>query len=129
MQINVVSAQPPIYQRICLMVQQIPPGRVATYGQIASLVGNCTARMVGYAMSALDGAGNVPWQRVVNSQGKISPRADSHSTARQRLRLIEEGILFDKQQRINLRHYRWAGPSLEWRLEHGFDPETSWHGE
>lgn len=126
---NSISAQQPIYQRICLLVQQIPPGSVATYGQIAVIVGNCTARMVGYAMATLDGKSNVPWQRVVNSQGKISPRADSHSTELQRLRLSEEGILFDAQQRINLRHYRWAGPSLEWRLEHGFDPEASWQGE
>lgn len=121
-----LSAQQPIYQRICLMVQQIPPGRVATYGQIAALVGNCTARMVGYAMSALDSNNDVPWQRVVNSQGKISPRGDSNSTELQRQRLIEEGIVFDGEQRINLRHYRWNGPALEWRLEHGFDPEASW---
>lgn len=108
------------------MVQQIPPGRVATYGQIAALVGHCTARMVGYAMASLDGDDNVPWQRVVNSQGKVSPRADSHSTEVQRLRLIEEGIVFDTQHRLNLRRYRWAGPALDWRLEHGFDPEASW---
>lgn len=126
MHINPVSAQQAIYQRICLMVQQIPPGRVATYGQIAALVGNCTARMVGYAMSALDGNHDVPWQRVVNSQGKISPRADSHSTELQHQRLIEEGIVFDGERRINLRRYRWGGPSLAWRLEHGFDPEVSW---
>ena len=111
------------------MVQQIPPGRVATYGQIAVLVGNCTARMVGYAMSSLDGTNDVPWQRVVNSQGKVSPRADSHSTEVQRLRLLEEGIVFDAEHRINLRRYRWTGPSLEWRLEHGFDPEASWREE
>ncbi|MCE7987795.1 MAG: cysteine methyltransferase [Caldilinea sp. CFX5] len=129
MYIDAELGQQPIYQRICLLVQQIPPGRVATYGQIAALVGNCTARMVGYAMSSLGGASHTPWQRVVNSQGKISPRADSQSTEVQRLRLIEEGILFDTQHRINLRRYRWAGPSLEWRLEHGFDPEASWHGE
>lgn len=108
------------------MVQQIPPGQVATYGQIAALVGNCTARMVGYALASLDGSSPVPWQRVVNSQGKISPRAESHSTALQRLRLLEEGITFDAQHRINLRRYRWAGPAIAWRLEHGFDPEASW---
>jgi methylated-DNA-protein-cysteine methyltransferase-like protein len=129
MAINAGSDEQPIYQRIGLMVQQIPPGRVATYGQIAVLVGNCTARMVGYAMSSLDGTNDVPWQRVVNSQGKVSPRADSHSTEVQRLRLIEEGIVFDAEQRINLRRYRWTGPSLEWRLEHGFDPEASWREE
>lgn len=116
----------PIYQRICLLVQQIPAGQVATYGQIAALTGHCTARMVGYAMAALDGGADVPWQRVVNAQGKISPRADSHSTEVQRLRLIEEGIVFDAAGSINLRRYRWPGPSVAWRLEHGFDPEASW---
>jgi len=82
--------------------------------------------MVGYAMASLAGNSNVPWQRVVNSQGKVSPRADSHSTEVQRLRLIEEGVAFDAHQRINLRRYRWAGPALAWCLEHGFDPEASW---
>jgi len=115
-----------IYQRICLLVQQIPAGQVATYGQIAALTGNCTARMVGYAMAALDGSAVVPWQRVVNAQGKISLRADSQSTASQRLRLMEEGIVFDATGRINLRRYRWPGPSVAWRLEHGFDPEARW---
>lgn len=116
----------PIYQRICLVVQQIPAGKVATYGQIAALTGNCTARMVGYAMAALDGSVDVPWQRVVNAQGKISPRADSDSTEAQRQRLREEGIVFDATGRINLRRYRWSGPSVAWRLDHGFEPETSW---
>ena len=122
---SVLSTQS-IYQRICLLVQQIPAGQVATYGQIAALTGNCTARMVGYAMAALDGSAAVPWQRVVNAQGKISPRADSQSTASQRLRLMEEGIVFDATGRINLRRYRWPGPSVAWRLEYGFDPEARW---
>ncbi|MEZ4729718.1 MAG: MGMT family protein [Caldilineaceae bacterium] len=69
------STNQPLYQRIYTMVQQIPPGQVVTYGQVAALVGNCTARMVGYAMAALDGSADVPWQRVINAQGKISPRA------------------------------------------------------
>lgn len=116
----------PIYQRICLVVQQIPAGQVATYGQIAALTGHCTARMVGYAMAALDGNVEVPWQRVVNAQGKISPRADSYSTEAQRQRLLEEGIVFEATGRINLRRYRWPGPSVAWRLEHGFDPASSW---
>lgn len=120
------STNQPLYQRIYTMVQQIPPGQVVTYGQVAALVGNCTARMVGYAMAALDGSADVPWQRVINAQGKISPRADSASTEQQRQLLIEEGIVFDPQGRVNLDHYRWAGPSVAWRLEHGFDPELQW---
>jgi methylated-DNA-protein-cysteine methyltransferase related protein len=122
-------AEQPIYQRIYLVAQQIPPGRVATYGQIALIVGNCTARMVGYAMAAMDEGTDVPWQRVINAQGKISPRADRLSTERQRLLLEEEGIVFDGQERVNLRHYRWPGPALGWLLEHNFDPEAHWREE
>ena len=56
------------------VVRQIPAGKVASYGQIAEIVGDCTARVVGYAMAAAPD--DVPWQRVVNAQGKVSPRAD-----------------------------------------------------
>ncbi len=62
----------PIYHRIYLVVRQIPRGKVATYGQIAVIVGGCTARMVGYALSATPQQSDVPWQRVINAQGKIS---------------------------------------------------------
>ncbi len=120
------TLQAPIYQRIYLVVQQIPPGQVATYGQIAAIVGGCTARMVGYAMAALAGDTQTPWQRVVNAQGKVSPRADSGSTSRQRLLLQEEGVQIDANERIDLRAYRWRGPSIGWLLEHGFEPTPSW---
>ncbi|MCB0061514.1 MAG: MGMT family protein [Caldilineaceae bacterium] len=116
----------PIYQRIYAVVRQIPPGTVATYGQIAAIVGNCTPRMVGYAMAALHGAGDVPWQRVINAQGKISPRADGASTAQQRLLLEEEGIVFRRNGQTDLRVYRWSGPSLAWLLEHGYEPTAEW---
>lgn len=129
MSTDLALAEQPIYQRIYLVAQQIPPGQVATYGQIALIVGNCTARMVGYAMAAVDGRAGVPWQRVINAQGKISPRADSLSTERQRLLLEAEGIVFDVQDRVNLRRYRWSGPPLAWLLEHHFDPEAQWHPE
>ncbi len=58
-----------LYNRIYLVVRQIPRGQVATYGQIATIVGNCTARMAGYAMAAAPD--DVPWQRVVNAKGKV----------------------------------------------------------
>ena len=63
-----------LYGRIYAVVHHIPPGQVATYGQIARMVGRCTARAVGYAMAALPCDTDVPWHRVINSQGKISPR-------------------------------------------------------
>ena len=68
-----------LYERIYAVVHHIPPGQVATYGQIARMVGRCTARAVGYAMAALPCDTDVPWHRVINSQDKISPRYGSYS--------------------------------------------------
>ncbi|MEZ4677888.1 MAG: MGMT family protein [Caldilineaceae bacterium] len=116
----------PTYLRIYAVVRQIPLGKVATYGQIAAIVGNCTARMVGYAMAALPGNSDVPWQRVINAQGKISPRSDSSGTEQQRLLLREEGIAFKANGATNLRLYRWPGPPLTWLLEHGYEPMPEW---
>lgn len=108
----------PLYARIYAVVRLIPAGMVATYGQIAAIVGGCTARMVGYAMAACPA--DVPWQRVVNAQGKISPRADHWGTEVQRLRLIEEGVEFDADFRIDLARVRWPGPDRAWLAEHGY---------
>src|SRR5690606_8611188 len=93
----------PLYLRIHAVVRQIPPGRVATYGQIAAIVGDCTPRMVGYAMASLPPRSDVPWHRVINAQGKISLRADGGGAVEQRARLEAEGIHFDADGRVNLR--------------------------
>jgi methylated-DNA-protein-cysteine methyltransferase-like protein len=114
------------YARVYAVVRQIPPGRVATYGQIAAIVGNCTARMVGYALASLPSDSDVPWQRVINAQGKISPRGDNLGAAVQQDLLEEEGVLFSPDRKVRLTAYRWAGPSLAWLLEHGYDPTPSW---
>ena len=116
----------PTYERVYLVVSQIPAGKVATYGQVASIVGNCTARMVGYAMAALPAGYDVPWQRVINAQGKVSPRARSESTALQRKLLEDEGVKFSAVDKVDFGRVRWEGPSLEWLLENGFDPGPSW---
>ena len=72
----------PIYSRIYAFLRQIPPGKVVTYGQVANLLGGCTARMVGYALAALPAGSDVPWQRVINHQGKISPHGAGFGSAR-----------------------------------------------
>lgn len=123
------SRHQPTYERVYLVVRQIPPGKVATYGQIASIVGRCTARMVGYAMAATPGDSGVPWQRVINAQGKISPRGSHLSAVEQRDLLEEEGVTFGPKGTIDFKRFRWPGPDLGWLLEHGFDPEGSWTGE
>ena len=117
------------YERIYAVVRQVPSGRVATYGQIAAIVGDCTARMVGYALAATPAGSDVPWQRVINAQGKISLRAASGENTLQRQLLEEEGVRFDAQNRVNFRQYRWPGPDLDWLLEHGYDPLPLWREE
>ena len=98
------------YQQIYAIVRQIPPGKVASYGQIAALVDRCTARMVGYAMHAigLEDA-DVPWQRVINSQGRISSHGDGIGTSLQRELLEEEGVVFDSTGRTDLKRFGWLG--------------------
>lgn len=97
------------YKRIYAVVRRIPRGRVATYGQIAELAGfDGHARQVGYALHALR-LNNVPWHRVVNAQGEVSPRSGSDSHELQRELLEAEGIEFDARGRIALTRFRWRG--------------------
>ncbi|MEN4099453.1 MAG: MGMT family protein [Anaerolineaceae bacterium] len=93
-----------LFPRIYAIVRQIPPGKVASYGQIASLAG-CTAREVGYAMAAVK-SDDIPWQRVINSQGKIS-LGEQAGGALQRQLLLDEGIQFDDRGRVNFKSYGW----------------------
>jgi methylated-DNA-protein-cysteine methyltransferase-like protein len=101
--------RPPLYQRIYEMVRQIPPGKVATYGQIARLVGGCTPRMVGFSMAALPEGTDVPWQRVINYKGKISPHGFGYGSALQRQLLEEEGVVFDLEGKVDFNTFGWLG--------------------
>jgi methylated-DNA-protein-cysteine methyltransferase-like protein len=103
------AAQDSVYARVYAVVRQIPRGKVATYGQIAKIVDRCTPRMVGYAMAALRGRADVPWQRVINSKGEVSTRSRGDGALRQRKLLEKEGIRFDPRGQVNLRKVRWAG--------------------
>lgn len=100
----------PLYEQIYAIVRQIPPGKVASYGQIAKIVGRCTPRMVGYAMSALrNREDDVPWQRVINSQGKISVHGNGIGTAMQRQLLEDEGVVFDNKGQVDWAEFGWLG--------------------
>ena len=109
-----------VYQKMLLVIREIPQGRVATYGQIAWIVGAASPRMAGYALGGLPADTDIPWQRVVNSHGGISPRGDPLATDRQRKRLAGEGIQFLADGRIDLERYGWAGPDPDWLEAHGF---------
>ncbi|BDV44671.1 methyltransferase [Geotalea uraniireducens] len=96
----------PLYARIYTLVRRVPPGRVTTYGRIARQVG-CTARTVGFAMAALPAGHDVPWQRVINARGEVSPRRNGGGDLIQRLLLEAEGVRFDARRRVDLSRYGW----------------------
>ena len=96
------------YQRFYEVVARIPPGKVATYGQIATLAGfPGQARQVGYALNATPDDLEIPWQRVINAQGKISPRANPIAAEIQRQMLEAEGVQLDARGQVSLSVYRW----------------------
>src|SRR5690242_586843 len=102
--------EPGLHQRIYHVVERIPKGRVATYGQIAKLAGlPGQARLVGYAMHALPSASDVPWQRVVNAKGEISIPGDNGAWQRQLLE--REGVRFDTRRRVPLATFQWRPKS------------------
>jgi methylated-DNA-protein-cysteine methyltransferase-like protein len=97
------------YSTIQAVVKRIPRGKVATYGQVAELAGlDGHARQVGYAMHNLPERSDVPWHRVVNAKGEISPRSAGDSHELQRMLLEAEGVEFNRNGRLDLETYRWA---------------------
>jgi methylated-DNA-protein-cysteine methyltransferase-like protein len=100
------------YQQIWKIVKQVPVGKVASYGQIARVAGiPGHARFVGYALHNLPQNSDVPWHRVINSQGRISlPQVDG-SYELQKTLLEQEGVVFYKE-RVDLVKFGWE-PELE----------------
>ncbi len=92
----------------------IPEGRVATYGQIAKLIGfPHHARQIGHALAALDNNSLIPWHRVVNAKGKISKRGMAGCDDYQRLLLEEENIIFNDSGCISLKQYQWQSKRIK----------------
>lgn len=105
--------------RVWALVRQIPVGKVSTYGQIAAFLAPPPgmdpksylafgARWVGGAMANCPEG--VPWQRVINSQGKVSLRPGGGGVHQRQL-LEEEGVVFDEHDRVDLKTFAWSGPS------------------
>ena len=92
-------------EQVLALVEQIPPGRVATYGDLAELVGRGGPRGVGRVMSYYGSA--VPWWRVIRADGR--PAACHEHQAVERL--STEGCPL-KGERVVLASARWEGPAL-----------------
>ena len=99
------------YEIIWEIVRQIPKGKVATYGQVALESGfPGHARLVGYALHSLRPHAEVPWQRVINSQGRISFPVGSSAHKQQRRLLSREGVVFQGDT-IDLERFGWLKTS------------------
>jgi methylated-DNA-protein-cysteine methyltransferase-like protein len=97
------------YEAIYATIQRIPPGKVATYGQIASLAGlPKRARLVGTALRETPDGLDLPWQRVINAGGRVSSRGGlGVEEGYQRHLLEEEGVVFSSGGRIDLERFGW----------------------
>jgi methylated-DNA-protein-cysteine methyltransferase related protein len=119
--------QPKLYnERVYEICRAIPAGRVMTYGRIAQLIPppqgvagdtylKLAPRWVGGAMAACPD--DVPWQRVINGQGKVSPRPGMGVLVQRKL-LEQEGVVFDAKDRVDLAAYGWT-PDAAWLRARG----------
>ncbi len=94
-------------ERVLALVDSIPRGRVATYGQLAREVGFPRhARHVGRVLSGLSPGSPLPWHRVLSGAGRIAERARG-DLREQRRRLQREGVVFDARGRVDLARFQW----------------------
>jgi methylated-DNA-protein-cysteine methyltransferase related protein len=95
------------------IVAKVPVGKVVTYGQIAAMLGNPrAARTVGWALHSLPDNTDLPWHRVINSQGRISTDCGEHSPNLQRYLLEKEGVIFDAKGHVDLDVHQWRSPPV-----------------
>jgi alkylated DNA nucleotide flippase Atl1 len=117
MKIRKTSCDDTTFQRLWRVVARVPRGRVATYGQIARMAGlQRGARTVGWALRAIPDDARVlgrrvPWHRVINAEGGISPRGGAlgAEVRRQAAALRREGVAVSRSGRIDLGRYLWRG--------------------
>lgn len=102
-----------VFEKIYEVVLKIPEGKVATYGQVAILAGNPRwARVVGYALHNNPAPGIIPCHRVVNREGRTAESFVFGGGEVQRELLEKEGIVFEKDGRIDFKKYGWKGDAL-----------------
>ncbi len=95
-------------EQVWAMVDQIPPGKVASYGQVAALLGHPRrARHVGFALGRMPAGRDTPWHRVLNGRGKISFHPLSEHFHLQKALLEAENVVFRADGRVDLAIYGW----------------------
>lgn len=99
------------FQEVYTVVKRVPPGKVATYGQVAGIISTPrAARVVGFALRRLPANTDVPWQRVINQQGMISIENLQFPKEVQAHLLRDEGIELttrDGNYYVDLKKYLW----------------------
>lgn len=99
-----------VFDRIYRIVSRIPKGYVTTYGQVACLAGNPRwARVVGFALHVNPDPGKIPCHRVVNRFGEMSEAFAFGGRNRQRELLLNEGVPFLNDGRVDLKRCMWWG--------------------
>ena len=94
-------------ERVKRVLKSVPQGKVATYGQIAAYAGNLrAARQVAWLLHSSSNKYNLPWHRIINSNGRISLKPGQGYEI-QKVLLEREGVIFDKNDVIDLRKYLW----------------------
>ena len=109
-------------QRIWETIRDIPPGRVANYGQVAEIAGIPRgARQVAYALRHAPAGLELPWHRVIRSSGKSAFDRNSRHFPLQRDRLLDEGVAVI-DGKVDMQKYRWE-PDLDELL---WKPSVTW---
>lgn len=101
-------------EQVIEVVRKIPRGKVVSYGQVATAIGNPRgARQVGWALHTLDGDNSVPWWRVINNEGRISIKGNVMSTPLAQKKFLEsEGVFVAEDLGIEIEKYRHHFPTL-----------------
>ncbi|HJX59242.1 cysteine methyltransferase [Candidatus Woesebacteria bacterium RBG_19FT_COMBO_47_8] len=95
------------FEKIYQIVKKIPKGKVATYGQIAEMLGTKDARRVGWALHANRDEGT-PCHRVVNRKGGLAANFAFDGEKEQKIRLLKEGVTFNKKGEVDLKKHLWT---------------------
>lgn len=121
------------FETVWDIVCQIPPGKVSSYGQIASMIPpevdmdpvrmkHLAPRWVGTALRKTPRGKSIPWHRVINSQGKISfPIGSAHANEQRHL-LESEGVVFDQRDKVDFAIVAWQGPDDAYLANKGLLP-------